>query len=143
MKTIRRTFVILAILAGIGIFGSLETGSAASKGKYLLADFDAEWCATCKAWKATDPGLSDLKAKAEDLGVQVVVFDMTSKKTRAEAAKRAKRLGIKDIYKKYQPHTGFALLIKMNGDDSELVAVISPKKQSYEEQVEAIKEAIN
>ncbi|GMT48784.1 MAG: hypothetical protein IEMM0008_0323 [bacterium] len=142
MKTIIRTFVIFAVLAGIGIFGTLETGSAASKDKYLLADFDATWCATCKAWKASDPGLSDLKAKAEDLGVQVVVFEMTNKATRAKAARRAKKLGIQDIYEKYQPHTGFALLIKVSGDDAELVAIVSPKKQSYEEQVEAIKEAI-
>ncbi len=137
-----RTFMMIAVLAGMGIFGAIETGSAASKGKYILADFDATWCATCKAWKAADPGLSDLKAKAEDLGVQVVVFEMTNKTTRAKAARRAKKLGIQDIYKEYQPHTGFALLIKVDGDDTELVAVISPKKQSYEEQIEAIEEAI-
>ncbi len=142
MKTITRTFVIFTILVGMGIFGTLETGSAASKDKYILADFDAEWCATCKAWKAADPGLSDLKAEAEDLGVQVVVFDMTNKKTQAKAAEMAESLGITRAYKTYKPRTGFALLIKVSRKGAEVMAVISPKKQSYEEQVEAIKNAI-
>ncbi len=108
----RVRLLALAILVGVAAAAWPPGAAAASRpeaaeGRPLLVKVHADWCVACLQLDTTWTKLE--RAVGDE--ARLVVFDVTSRRTLAEASAEAERLGLAEYFEAHRSQTGSVGLI--------------------------------
>ena len=108
---IKSLFIMALTVFGIMAPASVEAMKPLSTvNKPIIARFTADWCGNCKILEPKFQKALDETHLRDSF--HMVVFDFTNDQTEAKAAAKAGETGLTDLYQKYAPKTGFAIIIK-------------------------------